>query len=282
MIFIFTIFTYFLKFYNRYVWVHRLQVLLTRLCIGMNTYKCILSLQAVYLKCIKYCNLKHAGLLARKNSRRCCHCTSPQAALHAQCLVNAHKHGERQRPRTQTRGEGSVRWNDPSCSMKDQGRHLWYWQWCLNLDGEKNHSVIPIATILNLFRLYPSHSQLPDTYICVTPQRKPETDDVKMSPSRFQMSKAHTGIGNGYKQAPQHLAHNATGLPQRVESSELSYRYIQKVTQHKVRESRDAFHIWSLMSVTLKLGSFPTVSLYAWLPWTIPVYLPWALTKWRH
>lgn len=123
--------------------------------------------------------------------------------------------------------------------------------------------MIPIATILNLFRLYPSHSQLPNTYICVRPQRKPGTDNVKMSPGRFQMSKAHTGIGNGYKQTPQHRAHNATGLPQGVESSELSYRYIQKVTQHKVRETKDAFHIWSLMSVTLQLRSFPTASLYA-------------------
>lgn len=156
--FIFTIFTYFLKFYNRYVWVHRLQVLLTCLDIDMYTYKYILSLQAVYLKCIKYCNLKRAGLLARNNSRRCCHCTSHHAVLHAQCLVNAHKHGEKQRARAQTRDEGSVHWDDLNCSMKDQGRHLWHWQWCLNLDGEKNHSVIPIATILNLFRLYPSHS----------------------------------------------------------------------------------------------------------------------------
>lgn len=121
----------------------------------------------------------------------------------------------------------------------------------LNLDGAKDYSVIPIATILNLCRLYPSHSQLPDSYICVTPQRKPGTDDVKMSPGRFQMSKAHTGRENGCKQAPQHLAYNAIGLSHRVESSEVSYRYIQKVTQHKLRETRDTFHIWSLLSVTL-------------------------------
>lgn len=86
------LFTYFLKFYYSYVWVHRQQVLLTRLYIDRYTYKCILSLQAVHLKYIKYCNLKHAWLLARNNSWRCCHCTSHQAALHAQCLVSAHKH----------------------------------------------------------------------------------------------------------------------------------------------------------------------------------------------
>lgn len=73
----------------------------------------------------------------------------------------------------------------------------------LNLDGEKDHSLIPIATILNLFRLYPSHSQLPDTYLHLCSTTKKTRD------RQCQMSKAHTGIGNGCKQAPQHLAHNA-------------------------------------------------------------------------
>ena len=59
-----------------------------------------------------------------------------------------------------------------------------------------------------------------------------------------------------------HTTH-AIGLSHRVESSEVSYRYIQKVTQHKLRETRDAFRIWSLMSVTLQLSSILTAGLYA-------------------
>lgn len=61
-----------------------------------NTY--ILSLWAVYLKCIKYCHLEHVWLLTRNNSGKCCYYITHKGALLARWVFS-------QCPQTLTWGE---------------------------------------------------------------------------------------------------------------------------------------------------------------------------------